>query len=137
MSELTDEARAYLAMLAPHVAEQKAAKLIEQLADDNAQLQVTLNKINGYSGEVDWWKRLAAKCNEFRDKNDRLTKMLELAANGRIGFREFPWRGKTRYGPLICGSPLSVADELYDTPIEALEAAYAEWEKGKENGHSS
>ena len=66
---------------------------------------------------------------KLADDNDRLTKMLELAARGRIGFRESTWRGATRYRPLVCDSLPHMVDDLYSTPIEALEAAYAEWEK--------
>ncbi len=132
MSKLTDEARSHLQMLTPQKRERKTAKLLAKLADDNARLQTTLNDINGYSGEVDWYKRSAAKCNELRDKNDRLTKMLELAAGGLIGFRESTWMGKTRYRLLVGGSLSSMTDELYSTPLEALEAAFEEWEKGNE-----
>ena len=42
MSNISKEARAYLAMLPSHIAERKAAKLIKRLADDNARLEKML-----------------------------------------------------------------------------------------------
>lgn len=200
MSELTDEARSHLQMLTPQKRERKTAKLLAKLADDNARLQTTLNEINGYSGEVDWYKRSAAKCNELeadnarlkswvsdcqagmyincvycghrygsdteipssmadvlkehieqcpkhpmsklKADNARLTKMLELAARGIIiavpleHFDGLLWRAKYDvsgvFWEFVCTTGGYYVD--YNTPIEALEAAYAEWKKRENSG---
>ena len=64
---------------------------------------------------------------QLQAANARLEKMLELAAEGTIGTVEIESVPNHFHG-LFNGRIINFSS-LYNTPLEALEAAYAEWKK--------
>jgi hypothetical protein len=67
---------------------------------------------------------------ELRNKNKQLMQMLMMTAHNHIGLQYYTLNGEIYYVPLVGRIPLT---ESYHTWKEALEAAFAEWEKRNAN----
>lgn len=86
--------------------------------------------------DTDRLRQLQADAEEaiqLRAANARLEKMLELDAEGTIAALQCQHWFRTCYRAVVERHIVDIPIH-YHTPLEALEAAFVEWEKGEDGG---